>query len=116
MAANLARMRRGKATHAMTSNQNIIKLALGDWLKIAGFLVVQVGGLVGYAETRLTSIESRLTVLETRRASDVESDAKTMQILARIESSMSQILDQFHSVDKRLTVIESRRLAQGANP
>lgn len=100
----------------MVSNNNTLKLAGIDWLKIAGFLVIQVGGLLAYAEKRLSEIDSRLTVLETRRASDVESDQKTFQILSRIEANVSTMVDQFHGIDKRLTVIESRRLAQGANP
>ena len=87
-----------------------IKLSVKDWLKIVGFLVVQVGGLLAYAETRISGIEQRLAVIETRRAADQESEAKTLQVLDRIESKLSTIVDQFHSVDKRLTVLESRRL------
>lgn len=97
-------------------NGQQIKIGLVDWVKFAGFLLVQVGGLLGYAETRLSSLDSRLTVLETRRAADQESDAKTLQVLDRIESKVSTIVDQFHSVDKRLTVIElSRRGPQGGD-
>lgn len=94
----------------MVSQNQTIKLSGIDWLKIAGFLIIQVGGLLGYAEKRLAEIDSRLTVLETRRTSDTENDAKTLQILNRIEANISTMVEQFHSVDKRLTVIESKRL------
>lgn len=91
-------------------NGTQLKLAGADWLKIIGFLIVQVGGLLGYAETRISGIEQRLAVIETRRDADQASDIKTLQVLDRIESKVSTIVDQFHQVDKRLTVIESRRL------